>query len=87
MCSERDEHMQLIAALILCVILLAIVGAAIYFARHQTSNTQSSGSASSDLGPIFGGTAIGTREKLEETISNGQQQSRTRHRVRGRKHK
>ncbi len=77
--------MQLIAALILCVILLAIVGAAIYFARHQTSNTQSSGS--SDLGPIFGGTAIGTREKLEETISNGQQQSRTRHRVRGRKHK
>jgi hypothetical protein len=79
--------MQLIAALILCVILLAIVGAAIYFARHQNPNTQQSSSPLHDLGTTFGGAAMDTRENLEETISNGQQQARTRHKIRSRKHK
>ena len=79
--------MQLIAALILCAILLAIVGAAIYFAKHQTPNTQRSSSWSSFLGPTFGGLTMDTRENLEETISNGQQQAQTRHSVRSKKRK
>ena len=79
--------MQLIAVLILCVILLAIVGAAIYFARHQTPNKQRYGSWSRVLGPQFNGTAMDTRERLEEDVANGQRQAQVRHRVRTKKHK
>ncbi len=79
--------MQLIAALILCAILLAIVGAAIYFANHQTTKQQRYGSWSRVLGPQFNGTAMDTREKLEETIANGQRQAQFRHKARTKKRK
>ncbi len=67
--------MQLIAALILCGILLVILGAALYFANHQTPNQHPYGSWSNVLGPRFNGTTMDVRENLEKEISAGQHQA------------
>ena len=67
--------MQLLAALILCGILLLIVGAALYFANHQQPNRHPYSSWSNVLGPRFNGTAMDVRENLEKEIAAGQRQT------------
>ena len=69
--------MQLIAALILCAILLIVLGAALYFANYQKSYTNPYSSWSNVLGPRFNGTAMDVRENLEKEIAAGQRQAST----------
>ena len=67
--------MQLIAALILCGILLVVLGAALYFANHQKPNRHPYSSWSRALGPQFNGTTMDVRENLEKEIAAGQRQA------------